>query len=87
MKSNVFLARDDLIRQAELLQEISGDIDPATIEELQAAIAYDIHFFEMIHNHETRHQLYTQFIAGDLNIRAGTTEAARILENLILGEP
>jgi hypothetical protein len=87
MKANLFLTQHDLMRQAELLQEVSVDIDPATVDLIQIAIAEDIQFFEMLHNQETRNQLLERFLAGEIEIRAGTIEAARILVNLVLGEP
>ena len=74
------------MRQTELLQEVSRDIDPATIKEVQVAIAEDIRFFEMIHSRETRDQLLQQFLVGEIEIRAGTNEAAQILVNLVLGD-
>ena len=86
MKCNIFQTHHDLMRQAELLQEVSRDIDPATIEEVQIAIAEDIRFFEMIHCRETRDQLLQQYLIGEIEIRAGTNEAAQILVNLVLGE-
>jgi len=87
MKTRLFLAHEDLLRQAKLLQDFSNDIDPATIEEIQDAITEDILLFEMLHNQETRDQLLGKFLAGEIEIRAGTTEAAQILVNLVLGEP
>ncbi|OGO16946.1 MAG: hypothetical protein A2Z14_10265 [Chloroflexi bacterium RBG_16_48_8] len=86
-KTNLFLTHHDLMRQAELLQGVSRDVDPATVNLVQAAIAEDILFFEMVSNHETRGQLLGQFLAGEIEIRAGTIEAAQILVNLVLGEP
>ncbi len=86
-KMNVFLTHHDLMRQAELLQELSVDMDPATVDLVQGAIAEEIQFFEMLHNQETQVQLIQQFLAGEIDIRAGTSEAAQILVNLVLGEP
>ncbi len=86
-KTNVLLTHHDLMRQAELLQEVSMDIDPATVGRIQIAITEDIEFYEMLHHQETRNQLLERFLAGEIEIRAGTIEAARILVNLILGEP
>jgi hypothetical protein len=74
------------MRQAELLREVSRDIDPATIKEVQVAIAEDIRFFEMIQSRETRDQLIQQFLVGEIEIRAGTVEAAQVLVNLVLGD-
>jgi len=86
-KTNVLLAYHDLTRQAELLQEFSSSIHPAIIEKVQDAITEDILLFEMLHNEETRDQIIDKFLAGEIEIRAGTTEAAQILVNLVLGEP
>ena len=83
----MFQIRDDLIRQAELLGELPADIDPSTVGKVQAAIAYDIAFFEMVCNQETRRQLFKQYITGEIDIQTGTIEAAQMLVNLMLGEP
>jgi hypothetical protein len=87
MKTNVFQTYEDLIHQAELLQEVSHDIDPTLIDRVQVAIAEDMLFFDMIYNHKNRRQLLDQYLMGKLDIKAGTIEAARVLVNLILGEP
>ena len=47
MKTNVFQTYDDLVRQAELLQEVSHDFDPTEVDLVQVAIAEDVLFFEM----------------------------------------
>ena len=87
MKTNIFQTYDDLLHQAELLQQVSHDFDPSKVEMVQVAIAEDILFFEMISNQENRKKLLNQYISGELKLKTGTIEAARILVNLILGEP
>lgn len=87
MKNNIFHTYDHLVKQADLLREISTDIEPSTVDMVHVAIAEDILFFEMVCNNETRDQLLEQFLAREIEIRAGTIEAARILVNLVLGEP
>ena len=87
MKVNVFQTYQDLIQQAQLLQELSHDLDPTLIDMLQIAIAEDILFFEMICQKENRQELLDQYLTGELEIRSGTLDAARLLVNLILGEP
>ena len=87
MKTSVFQTYEDLLHQAELLQKVSQDFDPAVVEMVQIAITEDILFFEMVSNQENRKQLLNQYISGELELKTGTIEAARILVNLILGEP
>jgi hypothetical protein len=87
MKTSIFQSYEDLVHQAELLQKVSLDFDPAKVEMVQIAIAEDILFFEMISNQENREQLLNQYMSGELELKTGTIEAARILVNLILGEP
>jgi hypothetical protein len=87
MKTSIFQTYEDLLHQGEILQEISHDVNPAIVDMIQVAIAEDILFFEMISNQENRKQLLDQYIAGELELKSGTIEAARILVNLILGEP
>jgi hypothetical protein len=87
MKVNVFQTYRDLIHQAQLLQEISHDLDPTILDMLQIAIAEDVIFFEMIYQKENRQELLDQYLTGELEIRSGTIDAARLLVDLILGEP
>lgn len=87
MKTSIFQTYEDLVHQGELLHEISHDFDPAIVDMVQVAIAEDILFFEMISNQENRKQLLHQYISGELELKTSTIEAARILVNLILGEP
>ena len=87
MKTSVFQTYDALLHQAELLQKVSHDFDPAKVEMVQIAIAEDILFFEMISNQENRKQLLNQYLSGELALKSSTIEAARLLVNLILGEP
>ena len=87
MKVNVFQTYQDLIHQGQLLQEISHDFDPTIIDMLQIAIAEDILFFEMIYHKKNRQELLDQYLTGELEIRSGTIDAAKLLVNLILGEP
>ena len=86
-KTNVFQTRHDLMRQAEILQEVSTDLDPTTIDLVQAAIAEEFLLCEMLRNQKTRDHLLETFLADEIKVSAGTIEAARILVNLVLGEP
>jgi hypothetical protein len=87
MKSNVFYTYDHLVKQADVLQEVSIDIPASTVDRVQVAISEDILFFDMVCNGETSPQMLEKFLSGKIDIRAGTIEAARILVNLVLGEP
>jgi hypothetical protein len=81
-----YWARDDLLRQAELLRKAASDLDPAVVEEVQAAIARDIAFLEAAASPEAGHELLEQFEAGEIEASPEAVEAARILLDLILGE-
>jgi hypothetical protein len=79
-------ARDDLIQQAELLREAASALDPAVVEEVQAAIARDIALFEAAAGPEAGFKLIEQFEAGEIEANPEAVEAARILVDLLLGE-
>ena len=79
-------ARDDLIRQAELLREAASGLDPAAVEEVQAAIARDIALFEAAAGPEARFELIEQFEAGEIEASPEAVEAARFLVDLLLEE-
>jgi hypothetical protein len=77
-------ARDDLIRQAELLRGAASDLDPAVVEEVQATIARDIALFEAAAGPEAGFELIEQFEAGQIEASPEAIEAARILAKLLL---
>lgn len=86
-KINGSLTHQGLIQQVELLEKVSRDIDSTTLERVHAAIAEEFLFLEMLHNQEIRNQLLEKLLADEIEISAGTIEAAQILINLALGEP
>ena len=90
---------DQLAQQAALLAEIarSGDLDPATMAQAQAAIERDIAFLNLS-DAETQ-ALYDELIAAagdtydfpsldelDLEVTPGAAETARFLVELLLGK-
>ena len=90
---------DQLTQQADLLAEIaqSGDLDPATVAQAQAAIERDIAFLNL--SDAEIQALYDKLIAAagdthdfpsldglDLDIPPEAAEAARFLVELLLGE-
>ena len=79
-------ARDDLLQQAELLREAASDLDPAVVEEVQAAIARDIAFFEAAAGPEAGFELIEQFESGEIEASPEAIEAARFLVELLLEE-
>jgi hypothetical protein len=79
-------ARDHLLQQAELLREAANDLDPAVVEEVQAAIARDMALFEAAADPEAGFELIEQFEAGEIEANPEAVEAARILVDLLLGE-
>jgi hypothetical protein len=81
-----YVARDDLLLQAEVLREAASDLDPAMVGEVQAAIARDIAFFEAATGPQAGYELIEQFEAGEIEASPEAVEAARILVDLLLKE-
>ena len=77
--------RDDLLQQAELLRKAASGLDPAVVEEVQAAIARDIALFEAAAGPEAGAKLIEQFETGEIKASPEAVEAARILVELLLG--
>ena len=77
--------RDDLLQQAELLRKTASGLDPAVVEEVQAAIARDIALFEAAAGPEAGAKLIEQFETGEIKASPEAVEAARILVDLLLG--
>jgi hypothetical protein len=77
--------RDDLLQQAELLRKTASGLDPAVVEEVQAAIARDIALFEAAAGPEAGAKLIEQFETGEIKASPEAVEAARILVELLLG--
>jgi hypothetical protein len=76
--------RDDLLQQAELLRKAVSGLDPAVVEEVQAAIARDIALFEATAGPEAGARLIEQFETGEIKASPEAVEAARILVDLLL---
>ncbi|MDY7079570.1 MAG: hypothetical protein SXV54_22020 [Chloroflexota bacterium] len=81
-----YWARDDLIGQTKLLREAAGDLDPAVMEEIQAAIARDVAFFEAVDAGGAGPDLLEQLQAGEIEASPEAVEAARVLVDLLLAE-
>jgi hypothetical protein len=77
----VFAPRDDLVKQAEVLEEMAatGDIDPETMAQAQAALERDIAWLARFHAGEEPREL------DGIEITPEAAEAARILVELLLG--
>jgi hypothetical protein len=77
----VFAPREDLIKQAEMLEEMAaaGDIDPETMAQAQAALERDIAWLAQFHAGEEPGEL------DGIEITPEAAEAARILVELLLG--
>jgi hypothetical protein len=77
----VFAPREDLIKQAELLEEMAseGDIDSETMAQAQAALARDIAWLAEFHAGEEPGELDGIIVSPE------AAEAARILVELLLG--
>ena len=84
---NEYYVRSDLLKQAEVLSEISGGLDPATVAQARAAIAQDMTYFEMIANSNgNKRSLWESYNAGNLKAGQIALEAARLLTELLLPE-
>jgi hypothetical protein len=86
IETTSFFARDDLIQQADVLQELSADIDPSVLEEIQTTIAYDITYFDLVASSMAGRELNEQFEAGEMDILPEALEAAQLLVNIIQGD-
>ena len=86
METTLFFARDDLLQQAEVLQEFSDDIDHVVLEEIRTAIAYDITYFELAFSPRAGMELNEQFEAGEMEIIPEALEAAQLLVDITLSD-
>jgi hypothetical protein len=77
-----FAPRDDLVRQADLLEDLAaeGDIDPGTVTQAREALERDIAWLAQFHAGETPEEL------EGTDITPEAAEAARILVGLLLGD-
>jgi hypothetical protein len=77
-----FAPRDDLVRQADLLEDLAaaGDIDPGTVSQAQEALERDITWLAQFHAGETPGEL------EGIEVTPEAAEAARILVGLLLGD-
>jgi hypothetical protein len=77
----VFAPREDLVKQAELLEELSaeGDIASKTVAQAQAALERDIAWLAQFHAGEEPGEV------DGIEITPEAAEAARILVELLLG--
>jgi hypothetical protein len=82
--------RADLLQQTDALHQAADelDLDPAVVEQAQAAIARDVAFFEAVKIGKVgRQQIEQRFRANELDASPEAVEAARILVELLLGKP
>jgi hypothetical protein len=77
-----FTPRDDLMRQAVVLEEMAaaGDIDPGTVAQVQAALERDMAWLAQFHTGEMPGKL------EEIEITPEAAEAARVLVQLLLGD-
>lgn len=76
--------REDLLKQADVLHRVSGDLDPTTVAKAQAAITQDMAFFEAFRagNRAYDESLADSYNAGNLKASPEALEAARLLTQL-----
>jgi hypothetical protein len=81
----------DLLQQVEALRKISGDLDPATVAQAEAAITQDIAFFEIFRARAASDQrlddVYDDYSAGRIKADPEELQAARWLTELLLERP
>jgi hypothetical protein len=81
-----YFPREDLILRADTLSEVAGDLDPATVEAAQAALARDMAFFAVLRSGQVEagdaSGLWT---SGEIEVDAETVAAAQFLVDLLLG--
>jgi hypothetical protein len=77
-----FTPRDDLTRQADLLEDLAaeGDIDPGTVAQAQEALERDIAWLAQFHAGKVPEEL------EEIEVTPEAAEAARILVGLLLGD-
>lgn len=77
-----FTPRDDLMRQADLLEDLAAedDIDPETVAQAQEALERDIAWLAQFHAGEVPEEL------EEIEVTPEAAEAARILVGLLLGD-
>jgi hypothetical protein len=77
--------RRDLVLQAETLCEVSADLDPATVEAAQAALARDMAFFDALRSGQIEgHDLVGLWTSGELDADEEAVVAAQYLVDLLL---
>jgi hypothetical protein len=84
--NSIDVVRNNLVRQAELLQEFSVDITSTTIERAQEAIALDITFLEIALRSSSREELFKEYQAGGMDINPKALETAQLLVDIILDD-
>jgi hypothetical protein len=77
--------RRDLVLQADTLTEVSGDLDPATVEAAQAALARDMAFFDILRSGQLEaSELAGLWTSGELDAGEEAVAAAQFLADLLL---
>jgi hypothetical protein len=80
--------REDLLLQADKLAEVSGDLDPATVAAVQAALARDMAFFDALSEGTVESKNNAGlWRSGEIEVSAEALEAAQFLIDLLLGAP
>lgn len=83
------VVREDVLKQLEVLSEISDGLDPRVAKQVQAAIARDIAFFEALAAGGKGRDLLEQFEAHEIEVGREAIEASHFLVDLMVapGEP
>lgn len=82
-----YYPRSDLLKQTEVLNEISGDLKPAIVAKARAAIAQDMAYFQTVANANYNYKsLQANHKTGKLKASPEALEAARFLTELLVPE-
>jgi len=78
------VAREDVLKQLEVLSEISVGLDPRVAKQVQVAIARDIAFFEALAAGGKGGDLLEQFEAHEIEVGREAIEASHFLVDLMV---
>jgi hypothetical protein len=77
------VAREDILGQLQALGDLSADLDPRTVQEVEAALAQDLALLEAVAEGEGGADLLREFEAHELEVGRDAVEAARFLVGLM----
>jgi hypothetical protein len=79
-------AREDILKQLEVLREVSDGLDPRVVRQVETAMAQDISLLDAVAGGEVQTDLIEQFKAQELQVGRDVLEASRFLVDLLAPE-